>query len=160
MLETSIARPPSTAQEALLQKSTDIKSSIFPSVTMQSIGNASSNMARLSYSSTSSCDSYSAYNRSKAGKFSFFALLLKSIFWIPFSAIKQRLFCFVSSLLPDSSLEVQLGTQSGLGRDIPAWKSSLEHSLDWGVVRLGSPAWNSVSRLWREVPACDSSLGF
>ncbi|KAL5347797.1 hypothetical protein ACLOAV_007207 [Pseudogymnoascus australis] len=33
---------------------------------MQSIGNASGNMARLSYTSTSSCDSYSAYHRSKA----------------------------------------------------------------------------------------------
>ncbi|OAF55523.2 hypothetical protein VC83_07718 [Pseudogymnoascus destructans] len=33
---------------------------------MRSIGSASSNMARLSYTSTSSCDSYSAYNRSKA----------------------------------------------------------------------------------------------
>ncbi|OBT99930.1 hypothetical protein VE01_01860 [Pseudogymnoascus verrucosus] len=33
---------------------------------MQSIGSASGNMARLSYTSTSSCDSYSAYNRSKA----------------------------------------------------------------------------------------------
>ncbi|OBT66814.1 hypothetical protein VE03_04095 [Pseudogymnoascus sp. 23342-1-I1] len=33
---------------------------------MQSIGNALGNMARLSYISTSSCDSYSAYHRSKA----------------------------------------------------------------------------------------------
>ncbi|OBT85657.1 hypothetical protein VE02_05776 [Pseudogymnoascus sp. 03VT05] len=33
---------------------------------MQSIGNASGNTARLSYTSTSSCDSYSAYHRSKA----------------------------------------------------------------------------------------------
>ncbi|KFY11240.1 hypothetical protein V491_07308 [Pseudogymnoascus sp. VKM F-3775] len=33
---------------------------------MQSVGNSSSNIARLSYTSTSSCDSYSAYHRSKA----------------------------------------------------------------------------------------------
>ncbi|KFY13125.1 hypothetical protein V492_03471 [Pseudogymnoascus sp. VKM F-4246] len=85
---------------------------------MQSIGNASNNMARLSYTSTSSCDSYSAYHRSKAGSLELRAL--------------------------ESGLEFQLGRHGQVAwHEASDWKarpSGVAWSLSWKA-RLSGVAW-------------------
>lgn len=105
------------------------QSSIPTSVTMQSIGNASGNMARLSYTSTSSCDSYSAYHHSKAGKFFF-----SCHFPDQPSGFKNR------TDASRRSNTVHYASVS-LFSSIPAWNSSSE-------LQFGTPARDSGFRLW------------